>query len=142
METEGVTHQLDGADKEGKQDKKEASAGVKRGRGATSGAPPTKAMQLSSGERVATSSGGEKEEEEGEGAEEGEGGEESEGNKKEKSTGKQQSRKISTYRPRTRSLSNSDSPLAPGVTTPTKTSPMTRRGDRRRSSSADEQGHQ
>lgn len=129
METDTVT-QLDGADKDGKRDKKETSAGVKRGRGTTSGAPSTKAMQLSSGERVATGSGGEKEEEEEEGGEEVEGGEESEGSKKEKSSGKQKheqpSQKFSTHRPRTRSLSNSDSPLAPGVTTPTKTSPMTR----------------
>lgn len=116
METEGITH-LDGADKEGKRDKKEAPVGVKRGRGATSGAPPTKTMQLSSEERVATASGGEKEED-GEGV--GEGGED-----KKKSTGKQPNRKSSTHRPRTRPLSNSDS-LVPGVTTPTKTSPMTR----------------
>ena len=121
----GAVPQLDGADKEGKRDKKEGSAGAKRGRGSTSGAsraPPTKTMQLAGGEKLAT--GTEREEEEG--TEEGE-----EGNKKDRSTQKSKQeqsthRKFSTYRPRTRSLSNSDSPLAPGVTTPTKTSPMTR----------------
>lgn len=117
---------MDGADKEGKRDRRESdksSAGVKRGRSnlSGSGAPPSKTMQLNSGERVATSSGekggtaeGEEEEEEGE------------GEKKDKSLKQKQepARKLSTHRPRTRSLSNSDSPVA-GFS-PSKTSPMTR----------------
>ena len=132
METETVP-QLDGADdKDSKRDKKEVATGAKRGRGSTSGAPPTKALHLSSGERVAAT-----EREEGDEGEEGEceGGEceeESEGtSKKEKPAAKlkpeQSTRRYSTHRPRTRSLSNSDSPLGPGgLATPTKTSPMTR----------------
>ena len=121
MET-GAVPQLDGADNEGKRDKKESdksSTGVKRGRGSTSGAPPTKTMQLNSGERVAGSGEGGKEEE-------GEDGEEEESEVEKKSSKQKQElqRRPSTHRPRTRSLSNSDSPVV-GLN-PTKTSPMTR----------------
>ena len=126
MET-GSVQQLDGADKDIKKEKREGdrlSVGVKRGRNSMTGsrAPPSKTMQLNSGERVATLSG-----EKGEGAkEEEEEDEEGEGEKKDKSLKQKQEpgRKSSIHRPRTRSLSNSDNPVA-GFS-PTKTSPMTR----------------
>lgn len=128
----GAVPQLDGADEEGKKDKKEddktmatTTAGVKRGRGSTSGnsgAPPTKTMQLSTGEKVSTSTTEDKVEEDGE-------EDDNDAIKKDKPSKQKQdtAQKVPTQRPRTRSLSNSDSPLAaPGVMIPTKTSPMTR----------------
>lgn len=121
----GSVPQLDGADKEGKKEKREGdrSVGVKRGRNSVTSTrgPPSKTMQLSSGEKVATSSG-----EKGEGVKEEEEDEEGEGEKKDKSLKQKQEvgRKSSIHRPRTRSLSNSDNPVA-GFS-PTKTSPMTR----------------
>lgn len=125
VETGGVL-QLDGADKDGKKERREGdklSVGVKRGRNSvtSSRAPPSKTMQLNSGERVATLPG-----EKGEGVKEEDDDEEGEGEKKDKSLKQKQElvRKSSIHRPRTRSLSNSDNPVA-GFS-PTKTSPMTR----------------